>query len=50
MMHMMDGMMNYSMGGMMLGGIIWVIISVGIAVLVWLWVIKLYRELYRKKK
>jgi len=47
---MMDGIMNYSMGGMMLGGIIWTIISVGIAVLVWLWVIKLWRELYHKKR
>jgi len=50
MMHAIDGMMNYSMGGMMFGGILWIIILLGLAVLIWLWVIKLYRELYRKKR
>ena len=59
---MQGGMMGNFGGGNMMGGmdswagswgfgsVLWIIIAIGLAVLVWLWVIKLWREVFRKKK
>ncbi len=45
MMHGSDGMM---MGTMGVGGFLWFVILLGIAVLVWLWVVKLWKEVKKK--
>lgn len=50
---MMNGMMEgglWHMGAApWLATVVWAVILVGLAVLVWLWVIKLYRQLFGKK-
>lgn len=44
----------YSMGGGMMGSspvhtIIWTLFSIGLVLLVWLWVVKLWKEIRRMK-
>lgn len=43
-----QGMMGGSMGGGF-GGILGAIFFIGLTILVWLWVVKLWRELSKKK-
>ncbi len=43
---MMDGGM---MGGMAFGGILFTIFWIGLVLLVWLWVVKLWKEVRRMK-
>jgi hypothetical protein len=55
------GKMEDMMGGVMIGSgmgswtggvgsVLWTIIMIGLAVLIWLWIIKLWRELLQKKR
>ncbi len=43
------GMMDGMYGGSALHGILWLIFSIGLILLVWLWVIKLWKEVRRMK-
>ena len=43
--NMIDGMMGWGFG---LHGLLWFAIVLGLAVLIWLWVIKLWREVRKK--
>ena len=50
MMQMMGGgMMGPWAGGWGFGSVLWTIIVIGLAVLIWLWVIKLWRDLFARK-
>ena len=47
-MHMMNKI-GYGMMYFGWGSLLWDVIVIGLAVLVWLWVIKLWKEVFRKK-
>ncbi len=47
---MLFNMMNMMAWQMGFGGFLWYAILIGLAVLVWLWVIKLFKEVSGKKR
>ena len=45
---MMGGWMT-PFGGWNFGSVLWIIITIGLAVLIWLWIMKLWRDLFGKR-